>query len=211
MTDDQIGRVYEEAGFGQRFARGSRAAIVVVDFSYGFTDRAYPTAADMDAEVAATRWLLDAARASGVPIVFTTISYDEGHIRSLAWLRKSTGMRALKVGSRLVEINSRLARRDDEPVVAKCGASGFHGTSLAAILASWRTDTVIVTGATTSGCVRATVVDAVQNGYGVLIPRECVADRAKAPHDANLFDMDQKYGDVITVEDALRYVAGLQG
>lgn len=198
--------IYRAAGFGQAVRRGERPAIVVVDLTYGFTDASYPAGAEMSAQVEATRRLLDAARAHAVPIVFTAIAYQESHMSALAWLRKAPGMAALRSGTRLVEIDSRLGRRADEPVISKLGASAFFGTALQTLLIGWRTDTLIVTGATTSGCVRATVVDAVQSSYDVLVPANCVADRAKGPHDANLFDIGQKYADVISLEEAICYI-----
>lgn len=201
--------VYATAGFGQPVRRGIRPSIVVVDFSYGFTDPRQPTGSDMSAAVEATRDLLEAAREREIPIVFTTITYDEAHIVSLAWLRKAAGLRALRRGTRLVDIDERLARRAHEPIIAKLGASAFFGTALGTMLTAWQTDTLIVAGATTSGCVRASVVDAVQSGYDVLVPRECVADRAKAPHDANLFDIGQKYADVVSIAEATRYVGAV--
>lgn len=206
MASQDTDQVYESAGFGKAARRGARPAVLVVDFSYGFTDPAYPTGADMSASIAATRVLLDAARLRTVPIVFTKISYDEADIGTLPWLRKAPGLAALRTGSRLAEIDERLARRAEEPLISKIGASAFFGTSLVTMLTAWSVDTLIVTGATTSGCVRASVVDAVQSGYDVLIPKECVADRASGPHEANLFDMQQKYGDVIPVAEAIRYV-----
>lgn len=197
---------YQGAGFGRPARWGNRPAVLVVDFTYGFTDPAYPTAADMGREIAATRELLDGARRVGVPIAFTTISYEDAHLSSLPWLRKAPGLAALRAGTRLVEVDERLSRWGSEPLVAKLGASAFFGTGLGAILASWRADTVIVTGATTSGCVRATVVDAVQSGYDVLVPEPCVADRAEGPHEANLFDMRQKYADVVTLESVIAHL-----
>ncbi len=200
-------QTYSAAGFGDRVPRGVRPAVLVVDFTFGFTDPAYPTAADMSAEIAATRTLLEAARDREIPVIFTTIAFDPAQLRSSAWLRKAKGMAALLSGTRLVEVDDRLAPRPDEPIVTKHGASAFFGTDLAAMLTALHADTVIVTGATTSGCVRASVVDAVQSGFNVLVPRECVADRAAAPHEANLFDIDQKYGDVVSLQDALDYLA----
>jgi nicotinamidase-related amidase len=201
--------VYDRAGFGRPVQRGSRPVVVVVDFSYGFTDARYPTGADLTEPVLATARLLEAARAAGVPVVFTTIGYDQGQVQSLAWLKKATGMAALELGTRLVDVDERLAPRTDEHLVVKTGASAFFGTALASYLASVRADTVIVTGATTSGCVRATVVDAVQHGYPALVPRDCVGDRAQAPHDASLFDINEKYGDVVDLDDVLAYLGAL--
>ncbi|MCF7547517.1 isochorismatase family protein [Pseudonocardia sp. WMMC193] len=204
--EPETARVYDRAGFGHSVPRGARPAVVVVDFSHGFTDPSYPTGADMTGPVLATARLLDAARAAGAPVVFTTIAYDPGQIESLTWLRKARGMAALTAGSRLVEIDERLAPRPEEHLVVKTGASAFFGTDLAAYLVSRGVDTLVVTGATTSGCVRATVVDAVQYGFPTLVPRECVADRAAGPHAANLFDIDEKYGDVVDLADVLDYL-----
>lgn len=205
MTFD-VEQVYQGAGFGGNVRLGSRPAVLVVDFSYGFTDLIYPTAADMSGPIAATRNLLDVARTRGVPVIFTTISYDEGEAKVLPWLRKAKGMAALRSGTRLVDIDHRLGRLSDEPLIVKQGASAFFGTNLAALLSAYRTDTLIVTGATTSGCVRASVVDAVQSGFDVIVPKDCVADRAGAPHTANLFDIQQKYADVVSLPEVLRYL-----
>lgn len=201
--------VYDQAGFGRSVDRGVRPGVVVVDFSYGFTDPGYDTGADMSDAVSATVRLLEVARGAGLPVVFTTIAYDSAQRDTLPWLQKATGMRALETGSRLVEIDDRLDPRPEEHLVVKTGASAFFGTALSSYLVASGVDTLVVVGATTSGCVRATVVDAVQYGYPVLVPRECVADRAHAPHEANLFDIEQKYGDVVEVADVLSYFATL--
>ncbi|OIQ26962.1 MAG: carbamoylsarcosine amidase [Alphaproteobacteria bacterium MedPE-SWcel] len=206
MSQEQV---YTEAGFGQSVPRGTRPAIVVVDFSYGFTDTQYPTAANMSAEMAATRRLTDKARAMGLPVIYTTIAFHPSEREALPWLKKSTGMAALMVGSRLVEIDAATGITASDPVLVKHGASGFFGTNLAALLTGAGTDTVIVTGATTSGCVRATVVDAVQAGFNVLVPRDCCADRAQAPHEANLYDMQQKYADVTDADDIAAWLDSL--
>jgi nicotinamidase-related amidase len=113
--------------------------------------------------------------------------------------------------TRWVEIDPRLEPRDDETVVLKKGASGFFGTNLGAILLTQRVDTVILCGATTSGCIRATAIDLLQHGWPTLVPRECVGDRARAPHESNLFDIQAKYADVVSLEDALAYVESVPG
>lgn len=209
MESSSTAEVYSRAGFGHSIERGSQPAVVVVDFSYGFTESRYPTGADMSASVLATRRLLESARSKGVPVIFTAIAYDNGQIETLAWLKKATGMAALKQGSRLVEIDDRLDPRPREHLLIKTGASAFFGTALASYLASAHVDTLIVVGATTSGCVRATVVDAVQHGYPTLVPRDCVADRAQAPHEASLFDINEKYGDVVDLDEVLDYIDSL--
>lgn len=202
-------KTYQEAGFGQRVPRGQRPAVIVVDFIYGFTDTQYPTAAAMAAEVARTRELSDRAREKGFPVIYTTIAYHEGELEQFAWLRKARGMALMLEGSRLVEVDQDTGIQPGDAIIAKKGASAFFGTSLAAQLTASGVDTVIVTGATTSGCVRASAVDAVQSGFNVLVPADCCADRAGPPHDAALYDIDQKYGDVIDSADALDYIASL--
>lgn len=199
-------KVYAAAGFGAPVPRGKWPAIVVVDFSYGFTDTQYPTAADMSEQIAATRRLTDFARSVGMPVVYTTIAFQPWEIDALPWLKKSSGMAALRVGTRLVEIDKRTGIQQADTVLAKNGASSFAGTNLAGLLTGARVDTLVVTGATTSGCVRATVVDAVQSGFNVLVPRDCCADRALAPHEANLYDMAQKYSDVTDSADVLAWL-----
>jgi maleamate amidohydrolase len=199
-------QTYAAAGFGQPVPRGTRPAIVVVDFTYGFTDTQYPTAADMRPAITATRQLTDFARSAGFPVIYTTIAYHPGEIDKLPWLKKASGMAALLEGSRLVEIDASTGIQPQDAIISKKGASAFFGTSLAALLAGTGTDTVVITGATTSGCVRASVVDAVQSGFNVLVPRDCCADRAEAPHEANLYDMNQKYADVTDAADILAWL-----
>jgi len=201
-------QIYERAGWGGRVPRGERPAVVVVDLSRGFTEPQWPTGAELGEVVAATSRLVEAARGAGAPIVFTTIAYDESDLDGgCAWLRKAPNMGILRVGAELVDLDPRLPRSPGDALVVKKGASAFFGTDLAARLAARRVDTVLLCGATTSGCVRASAVDAVQSGFDVLVPRQCVGDRAAGPHEANLFDIDAKYGDVIELDDALAYVA----
>ncbi|RDE08356.1 isochorismatase family protein, partial [Pelagibacterium lacus] len=128
---------------------------------------------------------------------------------TLAWLRKSKGLAALVEGSRLVEIDAATGIQPGDPVIVKKGASAFFGTNLAGLLAAHGVDTLVITGATTSGCVRATAVDAVQAGFNVLVPAQCCADRAQPPHDAALYDINQKYGDVTTQQDIRKWIESL--
>jgi nicotinamidase-related amidase len=194
--------VYAERGFGGRQGAGERPCLLVIDMNYGFTDPSSSLYCETDGAVAAIAQLLDAARETDVPVVFTTLEYDEGGKRvAKAFLAKSPGLLALVPGSRWPQIDARIAPRDDETVLLKLFASGFFGTPLQALLTANGCDTVIVTGASTSGCVRATVVDALQHGFRVVVPREAVADRAPGAHDAALTDIDAKYGDVLPVDE----------
>ncbi len=192
-------------GMGQRAGGlGGRPALVVVDVNNGFTDPASPLVCDLDDTVEAIRRLLAAMRRAGLPVVFTTVSYGEGdRDAAKAFVDKIPALLTLEAGSRWVEIDERIAPLPGEPVLNKLFASAFWGTPLASLLASQRCDSVVVTGASTSGCVRATVVDALQHGYRPIVPREAVGDRNPAAHEANLYDIDLKYGDVVSLEECL--------
>ncbi|MFI9451984.1 isochorismatase family protein [Amycolatopsis sp. NPDC052450] len=207
-VDERLDTVYDRAGFGASVPRGARPALVVVDLTRGFTEPGFPSGADLTAEVTATAALVAAARRQDVPVIYTAISYTpaEADGDAIAWLRKAPGMRALGEGSEAIALDPRLEQREGDHFVLKKGASAFHGTALAALLTSLGADTVVVCGATTSGCVRATAVDAVQSGFNTLVVREACGDRAQGPHDAALFDLQAKYADVVSVEDAVGYL-----
>jgi nicotinamidase-related amidase len=191
-------------GFHGSSGFGERPALVVVDMSVGFTDPASPLHCELEDVVGAIGRLLDATRAAGFPVVYTTVAYDDAdQVTAAVFIDKVPALLTLAAGSRWVEIDPRLAPRSGEPVLTKLFASAFHGTPLATLLAAQRCDGVIVTGASTSGCVRATAVDALQHGYRVVVPREAVGDRNAAAHEANLYDIDAKYGDVVPLVDML--------
>jgi len=211
MTDEDARRVYTAAGLGHAVTMGDRPAVLVVDFSCGFTDPECALGADLSNEVEATRRLLDVARAKGLPVIFTTIGFEPSLKDGGLWLQKVPSLGDLQIGGRWVEIDPRLGPREDETIVLKKGASAFFGTNLAAILVSQGVDSVVLCGATTSGCIRATAIDLLQYGFPAMVPRECVGDRAQAPHEANLFDIDAKYADVVTLDDALVYVESVAG
>lgn len=206
MSFREARAIYERAGIGQGLTLGGRPAVLVVDFSCGFTDPACRLGGEMTAQIEATKELLDVARAKGFPVVFTTIGFTPDGQDGALWLKKVPALGDLELGGPWVEIDPRLERREDEVVVVKKGASGFFGTNLASILVSRGVDTVLLCGATTSGCVRATAIDLMQLGWPTLVPRECVGDRAEAPHEANLFDIQAKYADVVSLQDALAYL-----
>ncbi|HEY5431379.1 MAG TPA: isochorismatase family protein [Solirubrobacteraceae bacterium] len=201
--------VYGERGFGGRQGAGRHPALVVVDFNYAFTDPRSPLHCDTDAAVEATAHLLEAARAGERPVAFTTLEYDAGGRQAAkAFIAKAPALTMLTPGSRWAQIDERIAPREGEPVLLKLFASAFFGTALQPMLTAAGCDTLVVTGASTSGCVRATVVDGVQHGLLVLVPREAVADRARSAHDASLLDIDAKYGDVVSLEQAIAVLRG---
>jgi maleamate amidohydrolase len=198
-------------GFHGRAGFGERPVLVVVDVNRGFTDPASPLVCDLDDCVAAIARLLDAFRRAELPVIFTTVCYDEcGKQAAAVFLEKIPALLVLEPGSPWVEIDPRIAPVEGEPVLSKHFASAFFGTTLASVLASAGADTLVVTGASTSGCVRATALDAMQHGYRVVVPREAVGDRNPAAHEANLYDLDTKYADVVSVEDMLAELAVMQ-
>jgi maleamate amidohydrolase len=205
MSDD-TGRIYERARLGQSITPGSRPAVLVVDFSRGFTDPECTMGSDLTSEVEATTRVLAAAREKGLPVIFTTIGFEPNLKDGSLWLQKAPGLADLQVGGKWVDIDPRLERAEEEVVILKKGASAFFGTNLPSVLVSQGVDTIVLCGATTSGCIRATAVDLLQYGYPTLVPRECVGDRAQGPHEANLIDIQAKYADVVPVEDALSYL-----
>jgi len=201
--------IYREQQFGGRVGFGSRPAVLVVDFFYGCTDPAYLGGGSVADAVDQTAALLPAARAAGAPVIYTVTQYRPDGLDAGFFGVKVPLLKLLQEGSKAVEIDSRVAPEPNDHVIVKKMASAFYGTSLQSLLASLDRDTVIVTGCTTSGCVRASVVDACSGGYRVIVPRECVGDRAPGPHDASLFDMDAKYADVVGLADVRRYLEGL--
>jgi len=206
VSDDSAREIYAKARLGESVTMGSHPAVLVVDFSCGFTDPASTLGSDLTPQVEATSRLLDVARQRGLPVIFTTIGFESSLKDGGLWLQKVPSLGDLQIGGHWVEIDPRLGPRPDETVIMKKGASAFFGTNLAAILISQGIDSIILCGATTSGCVRATAIDLLQLGFPTLVPRECVGDRAQAPHDANMFDIQAKYADVVSLDEALAYL-----
>ena len=194
-------------GFGGRGGFGRRPALVVIDMTLGFTDPGSPLACDLEGPVSEIQKLLDAAREAEIPIVFTTVAYRESDkLTAAAFIDKVPALLTLQAGTRWSEIDPRIAPEETEPVLNKLFASGFFGTGLSSLLTAAGVNTLIITGASTSGCVRATAVDALQYGFRPVVPREAVGDRNPDAHEANLYDVDAKYGDVVSAEDVLEYL-----
>jgi maleamate amidohydrolase len=202
---------YLRRGFANRIGCGARPAVLVIDLTAGFTDPATPLGADLTEVIAATNRVLEVARAAAMPVIFTSIAYADPALEGGHWVRKIPALEILKEGTPLVEIDSRLARRSNEPVIVKRFASAFAGTSLHAMLQMLRVDTLVLCGTSTSGCIRASAVDAVQLGFRCIVPEEAVGDRARLPHEANLFDIDSKYGDVVSLAAAIDCITRLKG
>jgi nicotinamidase-related amidase len=206
MSDREM---YQQRGFASCVGFGERPALLIIDFIKGFTDTACPLGSNLDAEVRATKQLLDLFREKNLPVHFTTTAYDDAMVSAGVFVKKVPSLAHLKFGSSWIEIDDRLSPKAGEVVWTKQYASAFFGTSLASALSAQKVDTVIVTGCTTSGCVRASAVDSCQHGFLTNVVRECVGDRSAAAHEANLNDLDAKYADVVCLENVMDYVLNL--
>jgi len=181
----------------------SHPALVVVDMIRGFTDPQCPLGTHCPEVVTANLQLLQAFRQKGLPIFFTTVVYHHDH-QAAVFRRKVPALNVLQAESLWVDVDPQLGRRDSEPLIEKQWASAFHETDLDQQLKSLAVDSLVITGLTTSGCVRATAVDGLQNELQVVIAEEAVGDRNQQAHKANLFDLNAKYADVKSVSWVLK-------
>ena len=190
---------------------GTKPALVIIDFTLAYTT---PGSAFFgEGVVRAVRDtvpLLAAARAAGIPVIHTKVMYHASGADGGWFVRKVPALRKLVPGEPLAEIDPAVAPLPEEVVIVKQYPSPFFGTPLAPMLATLGVDTLILAGCSTSGCVRAGALDGVQHGYRVIVPRECVGDRHDGPHDANLFDINAKYGDVLGRDEVIAHLAGLR-
>ena len=198
---------FRQRGFGIKIGFGERPALMIIDMIKGFTDPSMPLGAPLESQIEAQRPLLEVAHQRDIQVIFSTVIYEEADIKDAGvWALKQTGARTLTAGSEAVKIDPRLGLQPRDIVLMKKYASCFYGTDLVARLNSRRIDTLIITGCTTSGCVRATAVDAVQNGFRPMVVREAVGDRSAAAHEQSLFDLNAKYADVVSLDETLQYL-----
>lgn len=195
------GEIYHRQGFGNRSSVGDRPALVIVDFVNGFADPAAFGGGNIREAIAETQGLLQFVRSMKWPVVFTRVVFADDASDANVFTRKVPSLLSLTEENSQSAVVPELAPLAGELVLRKRLPSAFAGTDLAAWLAGRNVDTLIVAGATTSGCVRATVVDAMGSGFLVVVATDCVGDRAEGPHRANLFDMAQKYADLMTARD----------
>ena len=200
---------YERKGFSSRSGFGTRPALLIVDFINGFTDPGTGLGGEYGAELAVTAKLLDEFRSRALPVFFTTVAY-EPHLRDGGqFVAKVPALSILVKGTEWVKVDDRIRPRPSEQVVLKKYASAFFDTRLEMELRGLGVDTVVIVGCTTSGCIRASAIDSMQNGFRTVVVRDAVGDRAETPHEVNLFDIDAKYGDVVSSGEVLEYLRGL--
>jgi nicotinamidase-related amidase len=187
---------------------GARPALLIVDMINSFTDPECPLGSEAGDVVEANRQLLQAFREKSLPVVFTTVVYHDAS-QARVFRDRIPALDVLEPGTRWVQVDSRLEPAESEPVIEKQWASGFFKTGLDDYLRGAGVDSLVVTGLTTSGCVRATAVDGLQHDFKVVIPAEAVGDRNPEAHRANLFDLNAKYADVLDLEQVLRLIENL--
>jgi len=211
MTDEQaLEDDYRSAGFKGRLGFGERPALIVVDFCDAYLVEGSPLYAGVEDARASCERVLGAARAAGIPIVITRVEYQPDGTDGGIFFRKVGALRCFVKGNPLAENPPSLKPLEGEIVVTKQYASAFFATSLAPTLTALGRDSLIITGVSTSGCVRATALDACQHGFIPLVVRDAVGDRDAKVHEANLFDLDAKYADVVTEAEVLEHLGSLE-
>ena len=198
--------VYKKQGFGHSSGFGKRPALLIVDFVVGFCDPELFGGGNILPAVARTKVLLAAARKHDLPIAFTRIVYAADGSDAGAFCLKLPGLEKFNEDTPMGQVVDDLAPRAGEAIIRKTQPSAFFGTGFSAWLTGRGADSLIVTGATTSGCVRASVVDAMSHNFRTIVATDCVGDRAIGPHEANLFDMRQKYADLLSCDEIVAHL-----
>jgi nicotinamidase-related amidase len=206
-TSQSDAEFFQQRGFGLKIGFGERPALLVIDMLKAFTNPQMMLGANLDNEIEAIKPLIAVAHERDIPVIFSTVIYNDVDLKDAGiWALKMKGVATLRGDSDGVEIDPRLDFRKTDSLLVKKYASCFFGTDLVSRLLSRRVDTLIIVGCTTSGCVRATAVDAVQTGLRPMVVREAVGDRSAAAHEQSLFDLNAKYADVVSLDETLQYL-----
>ncbi|MCE2842225.1 MAG: isochorismatase family protein [Novosphingobium sp.] len=210
MAKDEgdLGENYKGA-FDGHLPFGKKPALLIVDFVVAYLDPASPLYAGVEDALASNERLLAAARKAGIPVLFTNVEYSPGGADGGVFYRKVPALKLFERGSPMGAFPASLQPKDGELVITKQYASSFFGTTLAATLTAMGVDTLLITGLSTSGCVRATALDACQHGFLPFVVREACGDRHPGPHEANLFDLQAKYAEVISETEAIASLGAL--
>jgi len=196
---------YRQSGFNQRLGFGTHPALLVVDFVKAYLTKGNPLYAGVEKALEAATILVTAAREAHVPIIYTVVHYEDP-AEGGPFFRKVQALKNFVGETTAGEICDELAPREGDLVISKKFASAFFGTALKETLDELGVDSVIVAGLSTSGCVRASTVDAIQSGFIPIVVRDAVGDRATGPHESALFDLDAKYADVVGLDDTLEHL-----
>jgi maleamate amidohydrolase len=205
---DDLTENYKGA-FDGKLPFGQRPALLIVDFVMAYLDPASPLYAGVEDALASNARLLAAARKAGIPVLFTNVAYTPGGADGGVFYRKVPALKLFECGSPLGAFPPTLQPLNGELVITKQYASSFFGTHLASTLTAQGIDTLLITGLSTSGCVRATALDACQHGFLPFVVREACGDRHPGPHEASLFDLQAKYAEVISETQAIAHLEAL--
>ncbi len=208
MTDPAVEEAYARAGYGREIGFGRSPALLIVDFVMAYVDPSSPLYAGVEHVIEPARQLLAASRSAGIPVIHTSVVYGPGGADGGVFFRKAKPLGVFVGHTKLGRHVPELAPRAEELCITKQYPSAFFGTSLASTLTAGGVDTVIVSGLSTSGCVRATVVDAMSHGFIPIVVRDAVGDHP-GPHEANLYDMQAKYADVVDTETVVDHLGGM--
>ena len=214
MTDagneltQELSANYKKA-YDNRLGFGESPALILVDFVQAYFDESCALYAGVEDALASALRIRELARAAGIPVIYTNVVYEEGGADGGVFFKKAPVLENFIAGNPMGAWPSGLQPADDEIVISKQYPSAFFGTSLAATLQDMDVDTLIITGVTTSGCIRATCVDAMSNGFIPIVVADACGDRHEAPHEANLFDMNAKYADVVSESETIDYLQQL--
>lgn len=208
LSNEALVEQYRNAGFGGRVGWGKKAAVLVIDMAGTWTNPDAMIGSNLEGVTGQIKTVLDAARDAGAPVLFTTMAYDPTYsdVTQVSRLKTPHSSTMLR-GEGAADVIPELERRPDEALIEKPRASAFLNTNLISVLVDRGVDTVVVVGCSTSGCIRSTCESAVDLGFHALVPQEAVGDRSESAHIANLFDIDQRYADVITVDDVVKHFA----
>lgn len=207
MNED-LSANYQRA-YDNRLGFGQCPALILVDFVQAYFDESCALYAGVEDALSTALEVRKAARSAGVPVIYTNVVYQAGGADGGLFFRKAPVLKNFLAGSPMGAWPEGLEPGDGEFVVSKQYPSAFFGTSLASTLHTGGVDTLIITGVTTSGCIRATCVDALSHGFIPIVISDACGDRHEAPHEANLFDMNAKYGDVVDSQEVLAYLRAL--
>jgi maleamate amidohydrolase len=208
-TPDDLLANYKKA-YDNRIGFGKRPALILVDFVRAYFDESCELYADVQPELDSALRIRDAARSAGIPVIYTNVEFDSAGLMGGRFFQKAMPLRNFLKGSPMGAWADGLVPADNEIVVTKQYASAFFGTSLASALTTMGIDTLIITGVTTSGCIRATCLDSCQHGFIPIVVADACGDRHPDPHNANLFDMHAKYGDVVSEAEVMTYLGELE-
>jgi maleamate amidohydrolase len=208
LSDTDLLENYRKA-YANKVGFGSHPALILIDFCQAYFDPGCDLYAGVEAALGSALRVREAAHAAGVPVILTNVVYQCGGIDGGRFFEKALPLRNFIQGSPLGAFGPGLEPQDDELIISKQYPSAFFGTSLASTLTAMGVDSVLLSGLTTSGCVRASCVDAMSHGFRTSVIAEACGDRHPAPHEANLFDMNAKYADVVGEAEAIAYLNGL--